>query len=453
MNRKFKRSFGIQRNVNHKKPNFWGSVNLIYHFVKTFTYHLPVLLKLKIEYQNRIPNKRTRVLMYSDNLDEINGISINSRELVTHLRKKGHDIYLVGTAFHKTPMGRREKNGTILLPQIFSLDQYGYEDSEMAIPSLSDLIKAFKRLPPDLIEIETPASGAALVTVAARIIGIPVIQHYRTDMFAYIDKLKVNRFETFFTQCWIKALCKITYPILVPSEDFKDKIHRELNIPLEKIIKIRRGINMHPFLESSHNQNLWKNYSTKNTTTRFLFVGRVCKMKNLDFFENVWTKFRKLHSNVELMIIGDGPYLSELKNTFKSFDEVYFTGKLSHDTLIEAYQHSHFFVLPSGTETFGNVIVEALASGLPTLVSNFGGPRDIVCSNSYGEVISLKNENAWIDSLSKHHLIKQTSPNEYLKMKEAARNRSKDFSLDESSKAFWNLFEKIVSDKKISTPV
>ncbi len=445
LNREFKRPFGSKRRVIHLKPTPYGSINLVIRFYFTLFRYIPTLLLLRWKYKRREKSEEPRVIIYSDNLDETNGISVNSRIVVSRLRELGKKVTLVGSTYHTSPHGRVEKNGTVLAAQQFSVEQYGYKDSEMALPALGDLIKVFRRLPPDLLEIETPATGASLVTFAAMVVGIPVIQHYRTDMFAYVEKLNVSFFDKHFTRFWVRFLAKFTRPIIVPSEDFRIKVHKQLHVPEQDIVKIRRGVNLEDFSPEFQNKGFWEQFSTSTSATRFVYVGRVSKEKDLDFLETVWKEFRKDHTNIELLIVGSGPYLEEMKKQAQYFPEVLFAGKLLGEDLSKAYADADFFVFPSGTDTFGNVVVEALASGTPALVSNSGGPKDIVASGEYGRVVPYQDESCWIGALEEFHMIKQNNPDQMQQMRDAAVERSTYYDLDKSCEAFWSFYEKILA--------
>ncbi|MGL1933616.1 MAG: glycosyltransferase [Fibrobacterales bacterium] len=444
MNRAQKRTFGKERKVIHLQPNLLGTLNLVIRFGCILLANLPSLIQFRFLYKRRPKRTSPRVFLYSDNLDETNGISVNSRIVVSRLKEMGKDAYLIGSAYHTNPRGRVEHNGTILAPQLFSLEQFGYKDSEMAIPSLGDLIKVFRHLPPDLIEIETPASGASLITFAAKIVGIPVIQHYRTDMIAYMKKLDVGLAERIFTKLWIKVISKVTRPIIVPSEDFRIKVRKEFGIPEQDIVKIRRGVNIADFSPEFKQEPFWNQWSENSTATRFVYVGRVSKEKELDFLEEVWKEFRTTHTNCELLIVGDGPYLDDMKKHAEFFPEVFFSGKLLGKELSLAYAHADFFLFPSGTDTFGNVVVEALASGTPAIVSDSGGPKDIIESGEYGRVIPFKDHICWIDALEECHEIRQTMPERFAEMQHAAVGRSLYYDLDKSCSAFWEFYEKIL---------
>jgi glycosyltransferase involved in cell wall biosynthesis len=110
-----------------------------------------------------------------------------------------------------------------------------------------------------------------------------------------------------------------------------------------------------------------------------LYVGRVSKEKDLDIIVAAWSKLRG--NGASLAFVGDGPYLKELRQLVP---DAAFTGILAGLDLARAYASSDVFLFPSTTDTFGNVILEALACGLPCVVSDQGGPKDLIAHGQTG---------------------------------------------------------------------
>jgi glycosyltransferase involved in cell wall biosynthesis len=110
-------------------------------------------------------------------------------------------------------------------------------------------------------------------------------------------------------------------------------------------------------------------------------VGRISKEKNLDVIVSAWERLRA--PDLTLAFVGDGPYLPELK---QRVPDAIFTGYLNGEDLARAFASADVFLFPSTTDTFGNVIIEAQACGLPCVVSDVGGPKDLVEAGVTGEI-------------------------------------------------------------------
>ena len=102
--------------------------------------------------------------------------------------------------------------------------------------------------------------------------------------------------------------------------------------------------------------------------------------------------------DVELMYVGYGWYLEEIKKFYEGDNSVHFAGEQGGETLASLYADSDFFLFPSVTDTFGNVVVEAMSTGTPALVSDYGGPHDIVMDDAAGRILPI-DEEAWLKAM------------------------------------------------------
>jgi glycosyltransferase involved in cell wall biosynthesis len=128
-----------------------------------------------------------------------------------------------------------------------------------------------------------------------------------------------------------------------------------------------------------------------------LYVGRISKEKDLNLLAEVIPPLRQKAGPFTLALVGEGPYRAELE---KLLPGAIFTGILSGRELGVAYASADLFVFPSTTDTFGNVVVEAMAAGLPVAVSDVGGPRELVKTSLMGRVLPARNAAAWIEGLA-----------------------------------------------------
>jgi glycosyltransferase involved in cell wall biosynthesis len=162
-----------------------------------------------------------------------------------------------------------------------------------------------------------------------------------------------------------------------------------------------------------------------------LFVGRVSKEKNLDLIVSATRRLAEWRTPVRPIIVGDGPYMPELK---RLLGDAIFTGYLGGEDLAKAYASADLFAFPSTTDTFGNVILEAQASGIPVIVSDVGGPRDLVENGQDGFVTKAN------DVADLANAIRQLADNPALRasMGEAGRRRVEDRDWSEAFEKFWN---------------
>jgi glycosyltransferase involved in cell wall biosynthesis len=161
-----------------------------------------------------------------------------------------------------------------------------------------------------------------------------------------------------------------------------------------------------------------------------LFVGRVSKEKNLDVIVAVTRRLAEWQLPVRPVFVGDGPYLGELKQLLP---DAIFTGYLRGEDLARGYASADFFVFPSTTDTFGNVVLEAHASALPVIVSDQGGPRDLIDEGVDGYVTRAND----VDEIADR--VRRLVENVELRasMGAAARRKVESRDWQEAFQRFW----------------
>lgn len=414
--------------------------------------NLPKLLKLRFylkKERKQHPADDVRILFYSDNLDETNGIANNLRNVIPYMRAHGMHAFLAGNAFNTRPCGVVENGYCILLPRLFSMEQLGYANSELAIPRVGPVLRLLKRYPVDLIEFETPSPGAWLVCFCAKVAGIKVFSHYRTDVPTYTRTLVKAKWMFHFVLWLMKIFYGMTKPVVSPCKDYAKILTTQLKVPENKVQILPRGLPLEKFSPAMRGKGVWEKYNgateaiqNENRKVRFSFIGRISKEKNLEFLNGVWKKFAAKHDDVELMYVGYGWYLEEIKKFFEGNNSVHFAGEQGGETLASLYADSDFFLFPSVTDTFGNVVVEAMSTGTPAIVSNYGGPHDIVMDEAAGRILPI-DEDAWLTALEECRKLYLEQPEVYAKMREVAHERSLKYTMESSTKAQFEFFRKL----------
>ena len=416
-------------------------------------FNLPRLLKLRsyLKKERRAhPADDVRILFYSDNLDETNGIANNLRNVIPYMRAHGMKAFLAGSAFNSRPCGVVENGYCLLLPRIFSMEQLGYANSELAIPHIAPVLRLLKRYPVDLIELETPSPGAWLVCFCAKIAGIKVFSHYRTDVPTYTKTLVKAKWMYHFVLWLMKIFYGMARPVISPCEDYAKILTSQLKVPQNQVTILPRGLPLEKFSPELRGKGEWEKYNgavngdaaTSPRKVRFSFIGRISKEKNLEFLNSVWKKFSAKHNDVELMYVGYGWYLEEIKEFYKGDNSVHFAGEQGGQALASLYADSDFFLFPSTTDTFGNVVVEAMSTGTPAIVSDYGGPHDIVKDNAAGRILPI-DENAWLNALEECRRIYLEEPEAYAQMRKTAHERSLKYTMESSTKAQFEFFRKL----------
>ena len=168
----------------------------------------------------------------------------------------------------------------------------------------------------------------------------------------------------------------------------------------------------------------------ENGELRLLYVGRISREKDLDLLADAYRRLRKEGLPVRLFVVGHGPYSEALA---KSLPDAFFTGYLRGTELATAYASADIFVFPSTTDTFGNVILEAQASGLPVVVSDSGGPKELVTHKANGLITRSHNVEDFTGAI--RALVTDQTQRE--RMANSARDSVTDRSWPRAFAKFW----------------
>lgn len=311
------------------------------------------------------------------------GIARSMYELVDSILEKKIEIGLFSPAI--TPQPERKGIKFYKLP---SMPLLIYPDYKMAIP-FSPISRKLDEFRPDIIHVTTPdVMGFQFIKYAEKR-NIPVIGTYHTDYPSYFKYYHID----FLLKPGWKILrsfynrCDTTF---APTRYVAAQIN-EKGITNTRIWS--RGIDLKRFNPSHRSAKLREKWGAKNKKV-ILFSGRFVYYKSVDVVASIYEHFMKNGPDVVFAMVGGGPRENVLK---KLMPKANFTGYLTGDDLSVAYASGDIFLFPSTTETFGNVVQEALASGLPAVVSNVGGCMEIVEESNGGFVAEANNVNAFYD--------------------------------------------------------
>jgi glycosyltransferase involved in cell wall biosynthesis len=186
--------------------------------------------------------------------------------------------------------------------------------------------------------------------------------------------------------------------IYSPSAFYRDQL-AEHGFPREKMFIFQRGTDLE-FYNPRHRDETY--FATWNVRNKFVFIytGRISKEKNLDLICEAFVADPFLQEHAALALIGDGPYRETIAARY-SHPAIIFPGFLKGKPLARAYASADCFVFPSTTDTYGNSVLEAQASGLPALVSDEGGPKEIIVPDKTGFVLPGHDRDAWRAAMRK----------------------------------------------------
>jgi glycosyltransferase involved in cell wall biosynthesis len=244
--------------------------------------------------------------------------------------------------------------------------------------------------------ISTPAPLGLAALAIGKMMGLRLSSIYHTDLPQYIRYYTEDEEMEGLTWQYLRWFYAQMDCIYVPSKVYLDQLIAKGFHPA-KLRLFPHGADLDAFHPRFRDPRFWEKYGG-NGRTHITYVGRVAKEKDLDILVEVFFKLAKRHPECQLAVVGDGPYLSTMKEKLRSAKAV-FTGFLHGEMLSRAYASSDIFLFPSTTDTFGNVIVEAMASGVPVVVSDKGGPREVVMHGRTGLVTKGRDVEAMLEAV------------------------------------------------------
>lgn len=327
----------------------------------------------------RASSRPKRKAWFTDTLGEVNGVTRTLRETAGLAREKGLELSIVTSSTGPVPEGLSVTN----FRPVREYALPGYESIQLALPPFLEMVEHCEREGVTEVILSTPGPVGLAGLGVARLLGLPASGIYHTDFPAYTALLTGNPFFEQLARGYMKWFYGACERVYAPSRAYAEKL-QQAGIPGERLRLLPRGVDHELFHPGRRRPELWRECGLSGAC-RFLFVGRVSKEKNLDLLLAAFEALLARGHDADLIVVGDGPYLEELAARHVD-PRILFTGFLHGGELAAAYASADVFVFPSATDTFGNAVLEAHASGLPAVVADAGGPPEIVRAQRSGLV-------------------------------------------------------------------
>ena len=332
-----------------------------------------------------------RILWLTDTLTDLNGVSMTLQTIGRLAEEKGHDIRIMASLTDE----QRATDiplSTLVIPPIHSFGLPHYEDLKINIPSVLSMLKQVYHYNPDEIYISTPGPVGLIGMLLGRLLGIDVKGIFHTDFKAESEPILAEPALSRMIEQYCQWFFNQFDTLLVPTAEYmqllKERGYRHRHMQL-----FRRG------LRTEHFRPRARIRSTAPAQHRLLYVGRISKDKNLDFLLEIYRRLRERHSHISLTLVGDGPYLETLRESAGPLADVHFLNRVAYSDLPALYNEHDLFLFPSTTDTFGMVVLEAQSCGIPALVSDIGGPKEIIRDRQTGYVLPADTIEPWLAQL------------------------------------------------------
>jgi len=375
-----------------------------------------------------------RTAFFTDSYHEVNGVGLTSRQLEACARKANLPFY----CFYATNPGKTASAepgvrlplergcGTIRVERDLGFDLNMWRHDEVVTEALA----GFR---PDLIHVTGPGDIGLLGAYMAHYHGIPLIASWHTNLHEYarwrLAGAGGERLGSFVEELALNAVLlfyKRAEVLLAPNAELLQLLTARTGKP---VFLMQRGVDTDLFCPSKR--------TLHDGLFRVGFVGRLSPEKNVRFLAQIEAALRaRGFDDYRFLIVGDGSELNWLRTNLRHAD---FPGILKGESLAEAYANMDVFAFPSATDTFGNVVLEASASGVPCVVTHHGGPKFLVDDGISGHV--AKDEREFIEAV----LDLKSSPERRSQMQAEARRKALDASWDRVFTEVYRAYETTIA--------
>lgn len=331
-----------------------------------------------------------RIALFTDTyLPQVNGVSRTLAHLVRHAATRGHEVALV------TPrVSRRSARHTSMHVQLPAMSVFFYPEVKLAAPLGRAGRRCISRFDPDLVHcaVEGPVgwSGRRWAHVNA----VPLVTSFHTNFPAYLGGYRLGWLRE---PAWhvLRAFHAPALRTFCPSRDTMALLEaRGFGSPLRLW---SRGVDPTSFSPAFRRPSARERLAP-GAERILLYVGRIAPEKRLSMLEEAWGRIEaQAPQRTALVLVGDGPARAALER--RGHRDMHFTGYLTGESLATAYASADVFVFPSDTETFGNVVAEAMASGVPVVTVDSGGVTDLVRPGETGLLATANDPRSFADAV------------------------------------------------------
>ncbi len=318
---------------------------------------------------------------------EINGVALTVAHLVDGLRARGHVVSIVrpeqGVHDRMAP-----QNSELTLVRGVPLP--GYQSLRMGWPGPRVLQREWTRRRPQVIYVATegPLGWSAVST--ARRLSIPVFSGFHTNFHAYVKHYGASRLGRPMAR-YLRSLHNRTAGTFVPSAALREHLHAQ---GFRNLHVLERGVDTRLFTPERRSETLRRSWGASPADLVVLSVGRLAAEKNVALAVDAYRAMKEVPTVRRFVLVGDGPLAPALR---AAHPDLVFCGTQRGERLAVHYASADVFLFASETETFGNVTLEAMASGLGVVAYDYAAARRHITDGETGVLVPYGRAAAFIE--------------------------------------------------------
>ena len=318
---------------------------------------------------------------------EVNGVAITIGRMVHGLRQRQHHIHVIRPRQHKQDVVLQENGYKETL--VGGMPIPGYPELKSGFPAKGRLLNLWRQQRPDVVHIVTEGPLGWSAMSAARKLEIPVCTDFHTNFHSYSQHYGIGLLKKPIA-AYLRHFHNKTDCTMVPTTSLKEELEQD---GYKDVLVVSRGVDAELFHPSRRNAELRAQWGATEDTPVVMLVSRIAPEKNLPVVIQAFDAMRAVNPDALLVMVGDGPARAELE---KQHPHVIFAGMRTGEDLAAHFASGDIFLYPSLTETYGNVTVEAMASGLATIAYDYAAARQHIRHDVNGLLAPFDDTAAFI---------------------------------------------------------
>jgi len=323
---------------------------------------------------------------------EINGVANTLKHLCQGLSQRGHQVTVVRPnqpgerkGQHHSPENRLCSNELI----VSGVPLPGYSELRFGLARSARLRKLWQQQRPDAIYVATQGPLGLAAVSAANQLGIPVCSGFHTNFHSYSGYYGLGALEWLLCHYgqWFHNRTRLT---LVPTRKMQAMLQK-MGIHNSRLWS--RGVDCQTFTPHKRDTALRASWGLSDTDRAVIYVGRLAAEKNVKLAAACFERIRCLHPTARFILVGDGPMRQPLQARYPDY---IFCGSQRGEDLARHYASGDLFLFPSKTDTFGNVVLEAMASGLGVVAFDDAAAAEHIRQDENGQKAALTDDEAFI---------------------------------------------------------
>ncbi|MBB5321539.1 glycosyltransferase involved in cell wall biosynthesis [Marinobacter oulmenensis] len=319
---------------------------------------------------------------------EINGVANTLQHLCEGLVARGHQVSVIRPR-QRGERGQAEAASSIPHQVVTGLPLPGYSELRFGLVRPGRLVRQWRNRRPDAVYVATQGPLGVAATLAAKRLNLPVFSGFHTNFHSYSGYYGLGMFERILRSYgrWFHNRTDLT---LVPTLQMQTAT-RAMGITNTRLWS--RGVDCRRFCPQRRDTSLREHWGLGPDDRAVLYVGRLAAEKNIQLAVACFERIRGLHPGARFVLVGDGPLRRQLQ---ERHPEYHFCGVQKGEALARHYASGDIFLFPSKTDTFGNVVMEAMASGLGTVAFDDAAAGEHLRHDENGVKAAVDDDEAFI---------------------------------------------------------